>query len=49
MGAALEDAGYDVLNQVVLNQVHDEIMTNNISIDAGLAKMNEQVQKILAK
>ncbi|HAP56345.1 MAG TPA: ABC transporter substrate-binding protein [Sphaerochaeta sp.] len=35
--------------EVVLNQVHDEIMTNNISIDAGLAKMNEQVQKILAK
>ncbi len=35
--------------EVVLNQVHDEIMTNNISIDAGIAKMNEQVQKILAK
>lgn len=35
--------------EVVLNQVHDEIMTNNISIDAGLAKMNEQVQKILSK
>jgi len=35
--------------EVVLNQVHDEIMTNNLSIDAGLAKMNEQVQKILAK
>ncbi|MEA5029773.1 MAG: sugar ABC transporter substrate-binding protein [Sphaerochaeta associata] len=35
--------------EVVLNQVHDEIMTNNISIDAGLAKMNDQVQKILAK
>jgi multiple sugar transport system substrate-binding protein len=25
--------------EVVLNQVHDEIMTNNISIDAGLAKI----------
>lgn len=35
--------------EVVLNQVHDEIMTNNISVDAGLAKLNEQVQKILAK
>lgn len=35
--------------EVVLNQVHDEIMTNNISIDAGLAKMSEQVQKILSK
>lgn len=35
--------------EVVLNQVHDEIMTNNIGIDAGLAKMSEQVQKILSK
>ncbi|MDT4761690.1 sugar ABC transporter substrate-binding protein [Sphaerochaeta sp. PS] len=35
--------------EVVLNQVHDEIMTNNISIDAGLEKMSTQVQKILNK
>ncbi|HKM06588.1 MAG TPA: sugar ABC transporter substrate-binding protein [Sphaerochaeta sp.] len=35
--------------EVVLNQVHDEIMTNNISIDAGLEKMSTQVQKILSK
>lgn len=35
--------------EVVLNQVHDEIMTNNISVDAGVVKMNEQIQKILAK
>jgi multiple sugar transport system substrate-binding protein len=33
--------------ETVLNQCHDEIMTYNISIDAGLAKMSEQVQKIL--
>ncbi|NCC11957.1 MAG: sugar ABC transporter substrate-binding protein [Spirochaetia bacterium] len=35
--------------EVVLNQVHDEIMTNNISVDAGIVKMNDQIQKILAK
>ncbi|HKM08148.1 MAG TPA: extracellular solute-binding protein, partial [Sphaerochaeta sp.] len=35
--------------EIVLNQVHDEIMTNNISIDAGLDKMSTQVQKILNK
>ena len=35
--------------EIVLNQVHDEIMTNNISIDAGLDKMSAQVQKILNK
>lgn len=35
--------------EVVLNQVHDEIMTNNISIDAGLEKMSVQVKKILNK
>lgn len=33
--------------EVVLNQVHDEIMTNNISVDAGLAKMSSEVTKIL--
>ncbi len=35
--------------EVILNQVHDEIMTNNISIDAGIEKMSTQVQKILNK
>ncbi|MDD4301179.1 MAG: sugar ABC transporter substrate-binding protein [Sphaerochaeta sp.] len=35
--------------EVVLNQVHDEIMTNNISVDGGIKKMNEQIQKILGK
>ncbi len=35
--------------EIVLNQVHDEIMTNNISINAGLDKMSVQVQKILNK
>ncbi len=34
--------------EVVLNQVHDEIMTNNIGIDAGLAKMGTQVDRVLA-
>jgi multiple sugar transport system substrate-binding protein len=33
--------------ETVLNQVHDEIMTYNISIDDGLKKMSEQVQKVL--
>jgi multiple sugar transport system substrate-binding protein len=35
--------------EIVLNQVHDEIMTNNISVDAGIAKMNDQIKKILAQ
>ena len=35
--------------EVVLNQVHDEIMTNNISVDGGIAKMNEQIKRILAQ
>ena len=34
---------------VVLNQSHDNIMTNNISIDDGIAKMNKDVAKILGK
>ena len=34
---------------VVLNQSHDNIMTNNISIDAGIEKMNKDVTKILGK
>ncbi|MFA6891138.1 MAG: extracellular solute-binding protein, partial [Sphaerochaetaceae bacterium] len=33
--------------ETVLNQVHDEIMTYNISVDDGLKKMGEEVQKIL--
>lgn len=33
--------------ETVLNQVHDEIMTYNISIDDGLQKMSERVQKVL--
>jgi multiple sugar transport system substrate-binding protein len=35
--------------EVVLNQNHDNIMTNNISIDEGLAKMSADVSKILGK
>jgi len=33
--------------ETVLNQCHDEIMTYNITVDAGLKKMSEQVQKII--
>ena len=33
--------------EVVLNQNHDAIMTNSVTVDAGLAKMGEQVQKYL--
>ncbi len=35
--------------EVVLNQAHDEIMTESISIDEGLKKMGAEVDKILAK
>ncbi len=35
--------------EVVLNQNHDNIMTNNISLDDGLAKMSKDVSKILNK
>ena len=34
---------------VALNQSHDNIMTNNISIDDGIAKMDKDVTKILGK
>jgi multiple sugar transport system substrate-binding protein len=33
--------------ELILNQVHDEIMTENISIEDGIAKMNKEVTKIL--
>ncbi|MDD4368681.1 MAG: extracellular solute-binding protein [Oscillospiraceae bacterium] len=33
--------------EVVLNEVHDSIMTENISIDDGIAEMNERVTEIL--
>lgn len=33
--------------EVVLNQAHDNIMTENVSIDEGIAEMNENVQAIL--
>ena len=35
--------------EVALNQSHDNIMTNNISVDDGIAKMNKDVTKILGK
>lgn len=34
--------------EVVLNQVHDEIMTRNISLQDGLVKMGAQVDRVLA-
>ncbi len=34
--------------EVVLNRAHDEIMTNNISVDDGLKEMDEGVAPILA-
>ncbi|MFA6844723.1 MAG: sugar ABC transporter substrate-binding protein [Sphaerochaetaceae bacterium] len=43
----LNDKSADI--EIILNQVHDEIMTNNISIDDGIKKMDTQVQKILSK
>jgi multiple sugar transport system substrate-binding protein len=35
--------------EVVLNRAHDAIMTDSISIDDGIAQMNEDVQAILKK
>lgn len=35
--------------EVVLNQNHDNIMTNNVSIDEGIARMNADVRKILGQ
>ncbi len=35
--------------ELVLNRAHDEIMTGNIGIDAGLAEMDQGVQAILKK
>ncbi len=35
--------------EVVLNQNHDMIMTNNISLDAGIAQMNKEVKEILGR
>ncbi|HCM28924.1 MAG: ABC transporter substrate-binding protein [Treponema sp. GWB1_62_6] len=35
--------------EVVLNQNHDNIMTNNVNIDEGIARMNKDVAKILGR
>jgi multiple sugar transport system substrate-binding protein len=35
--------------EVVLNQNHDNIMTYNVSIDEGIARMNADVRKILGR
>ena len=47
--AYLEMPLHDKAGQIetVLNQYHDAIITNNISIDDGLKKMAEDVQKVL--
>jgi multiple sugar transport system substrate-binding protein len=33
---------------VVLNRAHDEIMTNNVSVDDGLKEMDDGVKAILS-
>ena len=33
----------------VLNEVHDAIMTGAVSIDDGIARLNEEIPKILAE
>ena len=35
--------------QTVLNEVHDAIMTKNVTLDAGIKQMNDRVQAILAR
>ena len=35
--------------EVVLNEAHDNIMTENVTIDQGIAQMNQQISAILAK
>ncbi|MNC38434.1 hypothetical protein D3C75_870360 [compost metagenome] len=35
--------------EVVLNEVHDNIMTKNVTIDKGLADMKTRVQAVLKK
>lgn len=35
--------------EVVLNQNHDNIMTYNVSVDEGIARMNADVRKILGR
>ena len=35
--------------EVVLNEAHDNIMTGNMTIDEGIADMNEKVSAILGQ
>lgn len=35
--------------ETLINQAHDSIMTNNCTIDEGIAQMNESVQELLAE
>ncbi|WP_099469085.1 ABC transporter substrate-binding protein [Konateibacter massiliensis] len=34
--------------ETILNDAHDNIMTGNVTIDEGIAEMNEQIQAVLA-
>ena len=35
--------------EIVLNEAHDNIMVGNMTIDEGIADMNEKVSAILAQ
>jgi len=35
--------------ETVLNEAHDAIMTGSISVDDGIAQMNEKIGAILGK
>ncbi len=35
--------------ETILNDAHDNIMTGNITIEDGIAEMNEQVSAVLGK
>ena len=35
--------------EVVLNEAHDNIMTGNMTIDEGIADMNEKITAILGQ
>jgi len=43
------DIGSTTVKIAVLNEDHDAIMTGGMSVDEGIAQMNEKVSAILAK
>jgi multiple sugar transport system substrate-binding protein len=43
----VHDKAADV--KVVLDEMHDSIMTKNVTIDAGIRQMNERVRVILGR